>query len=295
MNLFKRLFKGGNSKKTNDAIVKSIRESKEFSEGKRCFRYANFGFFCIYSEKDIPEYHLQDIIYFARMKSNIIDLKLDINSFLYYSKDSDEVFYMPYTKYHRIKIDNKFYVRDENFKIAVRNSDGNEVFVSPVKRLFPIKIANSLSELFGNININEILTEVDNEDYWLWEEEGYESPSIAENLPKCVIPNIDLRIYFKEKYPHFLSNEFDFDRNSFVAFLTRKEKHLIDLIPSDFYAFNWYDEKLVKLMAEINLKSEKSHFNIISFEASCFWGIIDMNDISKEDAEELVRLGLVEL
>ena len=50
---------------------------------------------------------------------------------------------------------------------------------------------------------------------------------------------------------------------------------------------------MIDLIAEINSKSKKSHFEIIEFLPSCFLGIIDMNDLSKEDANELIRLGLI--
>lgn len=50
---------------------------------------------------------------------------------------------------------------------------------------------------------------------------------------------------------------------------------------------------MIDLIADMNSKSKKSHFEIIEFFPSCFLGIIDMNDLSKEDADELVRLGLI--
>ena len=265
MNLFKRLFKGGNSKKTIDAIVKSIRESKEFSEGKRCFHYANFGFFCIWNEKEASEYyslyseyHSQDMVCFAL---DNVNADWETWGIIYYIKNSDEVFYQSY------------YERDCK----------------------PIKIANSLNELFGNISISEILISRNDEDYSLWEEENFHSYSVIENVSKCLIPNIDLRIYLKEKFSYFLSSNKEFSPDSFIEFLTKKEKDIVDLIPSDFCVFSASNEELINLIDEINSKSEKSYFKIVKFNPSDFWGIIDMNDISKEDAEELVRLGLVEL
>lgn len=257
MNLFKRLFKGGNSKKTNDAIVKSIRESKEFSEGKRCFHYANFGFFCICDEKEASEYHSQDMVCFAL---DNVNADWETWGIIYYIKNSDEVFYQSY------------YERDCK----------------------PIKIANSLNELFGNISISEILVARDDEDYSLWQEENFHSYSVIENVPKCLIPNIDLRIYLKEKYSYFLSQREDFLVEKFKEYLTRKEKHIADLVPSNFYFHYAKEEKVLNLIAEINSKSEKSQFKVIEFYPSCFLGVIDMNDVSKEDAEELVRLGLID-
>lgn len=258
MNLFKRLFKGGNSKKTNDAIVKSIRKSKEFNEGKRCFFYANFGFFYICDEKEASEYHSQDMVCFAL---DWVNGDREARGIIYYIKNSDEVFYESY------------YKRDYK----------------------PIKIANSLNELFGNISISEILISRNDEDYSLWEEENFHSYSVIENVPKCLIPNIDLRIYLKEKFSYFLSSNKEFSPDSFIEFLTKKEKDIANLIPSDFCVFYGSDRELINLIAEINSKSEKSYFKILVFNPYEFWGIIDMNDISKEDAEELVRLGLVEL
>lgn len=177
---------------------------------------------------------------------------------IYYIKNSDEVFYQSY------------YERDYK----------------------PIKIANSLTELFGNINISEILVARDDREYLLWSEKNY---NVVENVPKCLIPNIDLRIYLKEKYSYFLSEREDFLVEKFKEYLTRKEKHIADLVPSNFYFHYPKEEKVLNLIAEINSKSEKSQFKVIEFYPSCFLGVIDMNVVSKEDAEELVRLGLVEL
>lgn len=111
--------------------------------------------------------------------------------------------------------------------------------------------------------------------------------------PKCVVPNIDLRTYLSEKHSYFLSHYEDFSSKTFIEYLTRKEKHIADLVPSNFYFRHAKEEKVIDLIAEINSKSKKSHFEIIEFLPSCFLGIIDMNDLSKEDANELIRLGLI--
>lgn len=246
----------------NDTIVKSIRKSKEFNEGKRCFFYANFGFFYICDEKEFFEYYSLYSEYYSK---GMVCFALDwdngdreVMGIIYYIKNSDEVFYESYRK--------------RDYK--------------------PIKIANSLNELFGDININEILV---SENYLFWEEEFFHSYGVVENVPKYLIPNIDLRIYLEGKCSYFLSPTTEFAPDLFIEFLTKKEKDIANLIPSDFCVFYGYDRELINLIAEINSKSEKSYFKILAFNPYEFWGIIDMNDISKEDAEELVRLGLVEL
>ncbi|MGP1479292.1 MAG: hypothetical protein ACTTJI_06365 [Capnocytophaga sp.] len=255
MNLFKNLFsKGKKSNKSNDAIVNSIRKSKEFRDGKRCFHYANFGFFYICDEKESAYY--KDMNCFAL---DNVNADWEERGCIYYTKDTGEVFYKSFMK--------------ADYRL--------------------VKIANSLNELFGEININEILVTRDDDSYYLWVEENFHSYNIIEYVPKCVVPNIDLRTYLSEKHSYFLSHYEDFSNKTFIEYLTRKEKHIADLVPSNFYFRHAKEEKVIDLIAEINSKSKKSHFEIIEFLPSCFLGIIDMNDLSKEDANELIRLGLI--
>jgi len=244
--------KGKNKELSNQEFLKKLWNNKNFKSGKQCFRYANLGFFNFCDKGCYSKNQLEE-----KMTLAVHDFNGDreIYGKIYSKKGSEFIYYQSW--------DNE-----------------------------PIHIADSLNHMFDSGNITSKLVNRENEEYWAWEESCHHNYEINKNIPECVFPNEDLRTYLSNKYNLYISDHKEFNKEELAIYLNDINVKLYEIIPNDFNVFDPNDERLEKLIRQLNniCKSEKLH--ILKFNPSNFWGLVSEKHIDKKGLEEIKKLGL---
>ena len=156
----------------------------------------------------------------------------------------------------------------------------------------PIFLSDSLEELFGQENFEQLFVDADDEELWNWMERCAVEYEVSSEVAKGVIPAYDLRTYFQKVEDTFLSDPKEFNGPKFKAYFSKFD--LGQDIPDDFAVFEInMDNKLQNLLETLNRKQSKYLFKTVQFSVSGFWGIYQENALSQEDKEKFTQLGLI--
>lgn len=246
--------------------LKQIWDNNSFNTGNRCFWYGNIGLFRILDKNEFEEMNLYAQKYdIEKFYSKKIIAVSDFNadrepiSILYLDPKNSKIYYFMY------------------LKIMNPNSEF-------------IRVSKDFEKTFYSSDIFNLLISKKDWDVLNWCEENYHSYIIKNEVPRGIFPKVDLRNYVKSLKGTYVSDFKEFNLDLFKEYFSNY--NLSYKIPDDFYTFT-VDEKLKKLINEINLETNDNNFEIIYFNPSSYWGIFNKKELKKSDLIEIKQLGLV--
>ena len=245
-------------------------ESKQFRQAKTAFFLSNYFLFRFIDEKEFIEENSEESTWFSFIQKKFGDKR--IICIADFTGDRDHEAY--------ILID----ANNLNIYLYRLPHPG-------MKTSEPILLSDSLSELFGQENFEQLFVDSDNDELWSWMERCAVEYDIPTDVPKGIIPSYDLRTYFQEVENTFLSDPKEFNSLKFREYFSKFT--LDNDIPDDFVVFEVnMDNKLPSLLEELNRKQKEYSFKIVQFSISGFWGIFEENSLSEENKVKFKRLGL---
>lgn len=154
------------------------------------------------------------------------------------------------------------------------------------------KISTDLRQLFGEQDYSKKLISKDNNDLWVWSENSFHSYEVKNTVPNGVLPNFDLRIYFKEKLKGtFLSHHKTIDINAFKKYF--EHFGILDLDTESLFYYMPTIETLNTFVDKLNAQLNDKVFYVVSFNPSAFWGIGNYKLLTSAETEQLYYYGLI--
>jgi hypothetical protein len=154
------------------------------------------------------------------------------------------------------------------------------------------KIADDLNQLFGEEDYSKIFIAKKDSAFWAWNESCFNSYSIEKVVPKGVLPNVDLRIFFKEHVNGtFLSDHKEIPIKEFYKYFETYGCASLDT--EELFSFKPTAEDLDKFVGKLNAQLGKKVFYVVSFNPSDFWGIGNFEQLTPKQAEQLHNYGLI--
>lgn len=154
------------------------------------------------------------------------------------------------------------------------------------------KISDELTQLFGTQNYTKKLMTKNDNDFWTWYEESFQSYKIEENVPNGVIPDFDLRNYFKEKLKDtFLTDYEEFDTNAFKCYFENFGFFNLDF--GNLFESKLSINSLSELVNKLNTQLNDKVFYVASFVSFGFLGIGNYKSLSIEETDKLYRYGII--
>lgn len=234
--------------------------SEYFNQGQRCFWLYNYNFFRIIDSVQF-EWLNSSILHYPERAFAIADLTngdRECQAILYF-KGSD------------IYIQSKLNV------------------VEPVALK---KIAGSLDELFGIQDYASVLIKEDDHTFRGWSEQVYYNYEIERSVPKGVLPNFDLRLFFKDQVDGtFLSNYKAVNIDAFMKYF--ESFGVAGLDREKVVDYTAHIDDLSKFIKYLNARLGSDTFYAVWFQPSAFLGIGNFNILKPEDRQRLDQFGIL--
>ena len=192
-------------------------------------------------------------------------------------------------------LDDLYYLVYNTDKKGYYLKNGKAIEDKDERLKYPIRMANSLNELFGTKNIETKLIFLKNEEFDYLSEKVYNEyeESIKDNLPSFFIPNQDLRIFFKQNCNTcFFSDHKEINIQRLYDFSKRTSLMTIKEI-DDFVMFCPNYKSYMEIVSKANREIGRAKFLYVYFYPSAYHGIINIEDISRETLISLLKYGLI--
>jgi hypothetical protein len=154
------------------------------------------------------------------------------------------------------------------------------------------KIAVTLNDLFNESDYAKCLIAYEDVNFWSWFDSAYNSYEITDVVPKGVLPNIDLRVYFRDSCSGiFLSDHKEINTKEFKAYF--EKFGITDLNTDELFEYRPSPKDLVAFIEKINLQLGEEVFYFVSFIPSGFWGIGNFSLLTNENRTVMYKYGLL--